>query len=264
MEKQNNKKTNNMSMNDPRVAFTLLRLEYYISGRILYFHSSINSGCIILGYAIESYLKSALYEINHPNKRLRMSSHDLPKLLQECQKAGLFKSIKVSSEFIEYASDQFNQRYPIQQQKIFKKVRKNNRMLIKNIGYITAYDDLICQLDDELYKLTKDVFISIGIRASAQADSYQGRSFFHCNAYALKRINYYKEIIKKVRPSNISAIKELEKGPEYLWNFPEIGTGIGPDWRTIVKKNHALTFKYPKEEFHIDKNGKKYMEIKLI
>lgn len=249
------------------ISFTMLRLDYYLSGRVLMFSSCLKGAGLMLGYAIESHFKSALSlvdtELSPGDEKLQKHSHNLPALLNACRQLGFFDEIKVSPELIEFADDHLNQRYPSQQRRKQGKAHQMGRVMSFGVNDILAYDDLICQLDDELYRFTGNPLCSIGVRAALSADSTSGRMFFHSNAPAVSRLEKYANIVKEIRPDRTELIAELDKGEEGLWTYEGFGVSIGPGWRELSASNHAENFKYNKAIEWIDENGEKRRAINL-
>jgi hypothetical protein len=229
-------------------SFSNYRYNYYISGRLLFFSTLPQTGAILLGYAIESFLKAGLSILKNKNKRLE-NSHNLIWLFDECRKLGIYNEIKTSHDFIEYANDMLNQRYPSQSAATHVKTNIHNQSINFKLEFLTSYDDLICQLDDTLALFVEDVWSSIGVKAATQlAQINKGRLFFHCNAFALSRFPSYRDKILKNGVRAKIIIGPLENNVDTLWHSPEISADIGIKPEDILQNYTALKFKYPKSD----------------
>ena len=206
----------------------------------------------MLGYAIEASFKAALNEIrdslSNAGKKL-LYKHHLPDLWKLCKKHGLFDDVEVSAEFLEYASDLLDQRYPSQQAKVLK----NRQYLPVDRNKIWTYDDFLLRLDDSLWKSTDDSEVSIGVSASTRLFP-EGRStawqFFHANPFAIERARRYAEPLHRNRHAYVEAIETLENDPNSLFHSDLIGPYIlSPEQgEQIAALELAKQFRYPKKD----------------
>lgn len=250
-----------MTHDNRRAEFSILRVDYYNSGRLLLLSSCVTGAGIMLGYAIELSCKAAFHELGVKGSITR--SHDLNKLLSVCRESGIFNSVKVSDEFMDYANDRLHQRYPSQQAEALIRASIKNRFFMHvRIEDLEIYDDLLIQMDDELIEYTKDEFISVGVRNAANAYSFAARGFFHCNGPATLRLRKYIEIIKRLRPDNKEAIGELEKGEDYFWHFKLMPKFVKRNLSFDLNTHPAEAFQYP--AWQDMENGNKYINIKFL
>ena len=91
--------------------FNPLRTEYYVSGRTMYLHGNLYVGSILFGYAIESILKEALLFVGNSKPKLQ-HSHDIKVLFNSCLDKGVFTSVEVPPDFIDFSNSLFQMRYP--------------------------------------------------------------------------------------------------------------------------------------------------------
>lgn len=249
-----------------RKKFTELRLEYYVSGRTLWFSDTMTMGALLLGYAIEMHLKHAIAEneIHTPKKLLY--KHDIPALYEHCQENGLFKDVHATKDLLYYVSDMLHQRYPAQSIETSVEAEKRGHAISLSIGVISAYDDLVIQLDDSLRQQLSNPDVSIGLKASHFINRHQGRAFFHSNIAALKNIEFYRKHISDeyenaeermqkegLTPTTIQynlsnqrqRLDTLSDAPESIWQYNKFSTLIPPDFDSQIKMSPTKNFKYP-------------------
>jgi len=240
-------------MSEKRTQFSVLRTDYYNSGRLLLLNSCLHGAGIMLGYAIELSCKVALNETGVKGGSI-VYSHDLTDLFSQCCDNGVFRSVMVSSEFLEYANDRLHQRYPSQQREVLERASRQHRVVHIGVQDLEAYDDFLIQMDDALASHTKDDFVSVGVRNASSADTYAARAFFHCNGPAILRLQRYTDIVKRFRPKNTEAIAELEKGEDHLWNFKPMSQYASRNLSTDMNTHPALSFTYPKFQSEKESN----------
>ena len=236
-----------------RIYFTRLRHKYYTAGRVLFLHGCMDMGMLMLGYAIESHFKHALNELNFTDRKILLS-HDLNILFKKCIELGVFVNVDVSNDFILFANDHFDQRYPSQQMAKSKEMLEGNRAPMLTPSILIAYDDLLIHLDDALWQLTGDHESSLGIIAAATATWHDSRIFFHCNAPALSMLEKYIPVVKAVYPTNLAQIAILEQGVNYLWRLDTIGVSFAP-YEQLLKAKPAANFQYPGKIFRDEKGN---------
>lgn len=182
--------------------FQRRRFEYYGSGRRLFFHGAWQPALTLLAYAIEYHLKSPLAGIEDclqkGEQRQLGKHHNLSELYKLAVRYGFFRSCRISQDFLRYAGDMFNMRYP----------RGEERVLDRRGGYrvsqylIFTYDDCMMQLDQSLTSDFGDPTLSMGVAASGgiplvPTSAVLSESFFHCNPFALQKLNLFKEIVEE-------------------------------------------------------------------
>jgi hypothetical protein len=248
-----------------RRKFTELRLEYYVSGRMLWFNDTSSMAGMLLGYAVELSLKYILIAAGVTNQRL-LNSHKVHKLFLECMTRKLIPNVEASEDLLLYVSDMFNQRYPSQVVETATEVESRGHALAWNPGLICGYDDLMIQLDDSLRRQCEDDTVSIGLLAAHFVNRVQGRSFFHCNVAALKNTATYRDALVREYEGSADRMKaeglteqtvqynlglhrqRLETwsaAPASVWHYDKMATAVGPDFETLRHYPHAKTFAYP-------------------
>ncbi|PJE76534.1 hypothetical protein COV05_04160 [Candidatus Uhrbacteria bacterium CG10_big_fil_rev_8_21_14_0_10_48_16] len=233
--------------------FGLLRFEYYLAGRQLWFSKAghLYSPKLMLGYAIETSLKHGLLiiedagvSLDQDAKSIRGKSHDLKELLSTCVRYNLFSTIDTSDDFLDFATKGLNSRYPKHIRDNFDEASNRDPYLLTiNVGEtIGYYDDLMLKLDDEIWSITNKPEFSVGFRGSSQASSATGKIFFHCNLPAMQRLKKYHATVSEHRSHHVSDIESLNKGEEFLWKYED---------RSTISKSTSYdssTFKYKSVE----------------
>jgi hypothetical protein len=201
-----------------RNQFNDLRLEYLATGRAAMVYLMLWAGAINLGYAVESYLNQGMLELGI-KKNIIQNSHDLRKKLKECRKLGLYKSVDSSNDFLQYVEWLFNMRYPTSFDKYGNFAYEIGKAISIDSATFHLYDDLICQLDDDLRGFVQSHSVSTLVRAAAISNEIKAKLIFYYNAPALSRLAEFTEIVERNFTTNFSAISELHKGENYFWNY---------------------------------------------
>lgn len=248
-----------------REHYRLIRYDYYHAGRILHLMGNFHSAGIMLGYTIETEMKAGLMEVlteEQQNKNGTLTrSHDVRRILDECNKHGLFTNLQVSDGFLEHIHYHF-QRYPSQKRMVIEQASRQNKAIGNSQDRIHYYDDLIVQLDCALYKLTSDPFISIICLALRSLETRSSRDIFHMNAHALLQFDEYAAVIRQNMPERQDLKTQIEEnfsmGFSFYWNpnAPEV-----IPYETIA----AIAKKYTSSNFQLPrwKTSNGFMEVNI-
>lgn len=224
--------------------FKELRQDYYLAGRCLLINQLFGMAGINFGYSIELSLKFILAFKGH--KKSELMRHDLEHYYNLAIGKDYITPLKLSGDFLRFANERLNARYPSMIAKHMEAYELESKIYLFTIDMIHCYDDLILQLDDELYKFVNDPRISIGFRSCRDLSSVSGRIFYHCNDHAFARIPTYRELLAKYRDpgDNFEYIESILSNPSDLWNFK--GLIAYRPWGPKSDWSPASTFEYPK------------------
>jgi hypothetical protein len=229
--------------------FTKQRFEYYTSGRTLLLNNANAASLQMLGYAIEFQLKQALIFKVQPlagrERKLVEHSHDLQELWTMCRDRGLFGSVTVSWDFIEFANDHFERRYPSQIQKKKQQMASNDRISVISAGTLAPYDDFLIQMDDWFWSTSNCIQFSMGLGAAQRANSFLGWWFFHNNAPAVKRADKYLATLQSCTSLDMKTVELLTK-PAELFIHPNACLRFGESCDQLFAMEPARTFQYPR------------------
>jgi hypothetical protein len=209
---------------------------------------------ILLGYAAETTLKAGLAEVLTPEERMKngilQHNHDIVKVINECNKYGIYKDIAVSNDFLNYLNNNF-QRYPSQMAKISEEAKKTNIVLCNSTDYVYYCDDFIIQLDCSLRRFTNDNATSMLYFALRTLETKYARDFLYENAFALRHYEEYEVDLNGLRlreDLKKEVIENYNKGYQYYWNG-----AIGDE--TIKRKIDEIISSYKCSDFHFQKWG---------
>lgn len=225
------------------VAWSNLRFDYYANGRGVALNQSPRIGGILLGYAIESSLKMM---IDFSSCLKLANSHNLIALYKEYKTQG-FTELSMSDDFLIFANDRLDQRYPNASDRVMKWHTEEDRFQDFPIDNIIYYDDVICQLDDVITKRFQCASSSVLVRSALNLETYPGRSVFHCNHHAKKRFDYIQSTLQS-DPSRTAEATQFIAKKDTLWNFCYMLMWI-PESYTI---HHAKDYMYPRWENNCD------------
>jgi len=227
-------------------AFAILRYQYFAAGRVLFLHDCMEMGALMLGYAIETSFKHGLLAAGVSDKKT-LYSHNLEDLFSHPKSAAVFVNVEVAYDFITFANDLLDQRYPSQRHNRSLTMARDNRSIMLTPGMLIAYDDLLMQMDDAIWKFTNDYLSSIGLIAARSANMSISRTFFHCNAPALSRISSYLPLVKLHFPQNTPDIALLEQGIGALWQAEHVTLSFAP-YEVLITLHPAANFVHPARE----------------
>jgi len=165
------------------------RYKYYVAGRTLWFSNQMEMGAMILAYSIEAHMKQVLSRQKRPPREL-LYKHDILGLFGKSIELGLFTDVEVSYDLLRYVQDNFHRRYPSQTRETIQGAMSRGHCLVMDPCLIFAYDDLILQLDESVYRSLGTVKASIAARGATLINCFDGRLFFHCNYPAIHRLEY--------------------------------------------------------------------------
>lgn len=232
--------------------FNPLRTEYYVSGRTMYLHDNLSIGSILFGYAIESMLKETLLFAGNTKHKLQ-HSHDLKVLFNACLDKGIFTSVEVPSDFIDFSNSLFQMRYPSTQISESLKAYDRNKTIGLTKSYLFCYDDFFRQLDEAFFQVSQEPYSSSILRVFAGLQENKRHFGLYFNSAVLQHYELYKERINKFFAPNKSAIKLLENNAEFFWS-DGYNYNIYADLNHYSKNRELLKFKFPGNVIR-DKDG---------
>jgi hypothetical protein len=180
-----------------RIKFTELRFQYYTAGRMLWFNDSMETGALLLGYAVESHLKHGLCELKADAPKDLLFKHEFLRLYRYCVKNEIFTTVNASDDLLHFIEDRFHQRYPLQAVETSKRASNRGHAVCLSLDLISIYDAFVIALDDWLSQRLADVSTSIGVMASHLVNQVKGRAFYHCNCPALQKLPEYLRVIEE-------------------------------------------------------------------
>jgi hypothetical protein len=199
-----------------RQDYLALRFEYYACGRLLVLQGRFDAASVLLAYSIEFHLKAALVEVedewSDADRRMVGRSHNLRELYQSALRKGLLKGSFISTDFLDFAHDHFERRYPT-----------GARALGSRKGYYSfgprklhTYDDATIQLDSALADLYDSASYSLGVHAfkGFGVSSAIASAFFQGNVFALEKLAEQKALLDDEPHLNLN--RELLVRPDAL------------------------------------------------
>lgn len=214
---------------------------------------NFHSAGIMLGYTVETIMKAGLVEVlteEQQNKNGTLTrSHDVRRILAECNKHGLFTDIQVSEDFLEHVHYHF-QRYPSQKRKVLDQAGRQNKVIGNSQDWIHYYDDFIVQLDCALYKMTSDSFVSIICLAIRTLETRYSRDILRKNAHALLQFDDYAAVIRQNMPERQDHQNQIEenfsRGINFYWN-PDVQQEVPYETIVAIAKKYAVSnFELPR------------------
>ena len=248
-----------------RSKFKELRFQYYTAGRMLWFNDSMETGALLLGYAVESHLKHALSELKTDAPKDLLFKHEFLRMYRYCVENEIFVTVNASDDLLHFIEDHFHQRYPLQAVEASKRASNRGHAVGLSLDLITIFDAFVIALDDWLWRRLADVSTSIGVMASHFVNRIQGRCFYHCNCSALQKLPEYLQVIEEEYHDSESKqlaegkthetieynlanqrarLKTLRAGANELWNYRALSTRFHlpdlKDWKVDLS-----SFRYP-------------------
>lgn len=212
-----------------RREFMYRRVEHYAAGRLLATRQLFRASAIEMGYAIEFHLKAALGEVALEKKDEDevLRRHNLPKLFLLCREYGALELARVSTDFLCYARDHFESRYPRGQRALLEQ----EKYMSFGTDSLHVYDDCIVQLDLALAEDygTTDYLIGKGALYESPIKSDLAGLVFFENVFAFEKLQEY-----LAKPSWALGSKDLADPSELF------GKGPIDDWRRRVGADQLL------------------------
>jgi hypothetical protein len=238
--------------------WTSLRFDYYLAGRTLLFTNQMQSGVLMLGYAIEAHFKH-LISSDRTIERKYSSGHDFSGAFNVLRNAGYLQDVHVSSDLLDFIEDNFDRRYPSQTSRTIKRANSRGRAVSMAPDVIIPYDDFILQLDMSLTNVFGTPEASVLMRGLQNIDCTGGHFFFHCNYAAVARLDtgldlceQHLELLKQREPGiyqiNLDAHrtrKKLLEDREELLNSSKSSMRIRPHGGFDAALKAAASFVYP-------------------
>jgi hypothetical protein len=187
---------------EKRKEWSLLRYNYYSSGRSELLLGNYGAAGILLGYANETILKK----------------HQPQILMRECRSHGILNEVEVSDDFLDYINDHFKPRYPSLKTSVQEEISSQNKVDIFGPLLLSWYDDLLFQIDNWISYYTKDRISSCFFRATGDTSLLRGRLFFHANFHACTDLNRLIDMRGAHDGGDSPLVSELERGVSHLWS----------------------------------------------
>jgi len=214
------------------------RFQCYVAGRQGAQAGLFLPSGMLLAYAFEYHLKALFAERGE-----RKNGHDLVALLEDCRAEGWFLGTRICRDFLRYASDHFEMRYP----SAAKAVLDAQGTIRSSTALLHTYDDAMIQLDLALAEQYGDASLSMGALAlygGPWASRASGDAFFRGNVHAVGALERYRQA---GRPSPWFSEVQLVQ-PDALY---ESGAGRSSGLsfqlaRTLLEQDLARWFVYAK------------------
>lgn len=234
--------------------YTILRNQYYSSGRELLFNQSFSMAGIMLGYSIETSIKLLLI-LNHKLSNKLKNTHNINNLFQELLK--IYPNLNISDDLILFINDRLDQRYPDAQNRVTKFHIEENRLQDFSLEIIHYYDELFYQLDKLCWLKTNDATISSSLyRTLKTLNTYPSRAIFHLNYSLYNRMD---KLYKLLDISNDQdELKYFNENQNQLLDFNFLFITQNPKIAT-----HTDISKFNYVRWTQDKNGIPYVNLKL-
>jgi hypothetical protein len=178
------------------IEWTLQRYEYYLAGRTLWLCNQMEKSALMLAYSIEAHIKHLLSRQKEVSQKLQYD-HDIPKLFGKSRDLGLFADVEVSEDLLRYVQDHFHSRYPSQKKETINRAMNRGHTIGLDPTRILAYDDLILQLDQSLWRALHDVRASVALMGGKGASTAPGRFFFYSNHVAIDLLEDIKIMLEE-------------------------------------------------------------------
>jgi hypothetical protein len=232
-----------------RQKFLELRFEHYASGRLLFLQGSHAAAAVLLAYSIEYYLKAALIEVEAtwtPQERaLVRGSHNLVELYHLCLRRGLLTDSYVSFDFMKYAHDHFERRYP-----------SGERSVLSGRGYwsfggsmLYTYDDCIVQLDRAVANTYNSHAWRVGVHALADTvvSPRLVDALFHANVFAIEDLRADRAALAGLGVKFDATILDHPDQLYFRDGLP-VHASTYERAKELLKYQLAAYFRYPKQE----------------
>lgn len=238
-----------------RTKWTMLRFDFYVAGRVLWFNSCWTIGAMNFGYAAETTLKHMLAERPDAKTDKQTYKHNLSELVSQCKDAGILDNY-ISDDLVHYMNDRLHFRYPSQQRQSAENARERDHGIGQSFSDIVALDDAILHLDEAVVRMTGDSQASVLLRGAGSLDSASGNAFFHSNDAAVKRIGtarrhlleHRERIIESHRQFNPHLIETAQQHFDRLLQMVDqitVASRGMPVTVTTEDPGPAATFQYP-------------------
>lgn len=212
-------------MTETRSLFTNLRYENYASARYLGFTcgSFHRMSHYLLGMAIELSYKQICYELrelgiefSNTENKLIERSHSLQALHELCKSKGRLNDIKNYEDFLFYADAFYKTRYPSQVSESSKIALTKFGSLSFSARNIYPFDDLMSQIDLDLFNLTNDPNATVIFSAIKHTNTHFSNSLFHSNGIFYGLIPKFTPFLNLENPTYAESLEFLEKRKETI------------------------------------------------
>lgn len=228
---------------DLRKEWSLVRYQYYASGRADVIFSNLGITGVILGYAIETSYKHLLHELDLSDKGI-IKCHSV-KLIHNYLLKKNAEVPQVSNDFLDFIDNHLHSRYPSQRYETSTRIEAKNRFFVFNSLAMSFYDDLMFQLDNLILKTTNDDYhASVFFRGATDCLMSRGQFFFHGNYHAYLAHN---EIIKYLETHGglESEIEHLKTYRELLFDNDQFQLRSQPLINIKYTEKFCKDFVYP-------------------
>lgn len=243
-----------MLSEDVRTSWSMLRFDFYVAGRVLWFNSCWTIGAMNFGYAAETTLKHLLAERPGAKTDKQTYKHNIRELVSQCRDAGVLDNY-ISDDLVHYLDYRLNFRYPSQQKQTAENADARDHGIGQSFSDVAALDDAILHLDEAVVRLTGDSRVSVLLRGASSLDSAQGKAFFHSNNAVLARLDtarrYFSEhkdrqvsLHERLNPHLVEGMKQsFDKVSRMLGEVTGVAQGMPMSVST--EPGPAANFQYP-------------------
>jgi hypothetical protein len=199
----------------------------------------------MLSYAVETSLKALISEsrdntIQRAYKSIR-NEHSVTALHSFCEEHSIIGNIRASDDFLKYISLNFN-RYPSQIQESYSVLFQEHGGMGFYIGDLSYFDDLILQIDKEIFLKTKDISNNLVIFALRNLHNNESRIFFCQNYHAHSEIPSAFKVIETQLEGDANRISQDIINMERL-NFSHSRPGVEMTMEEVIELTKAEAYK---------------------
>ncbi|PWA07259.1 hypothetical protein [Flavobacterium psychrotolerans] len=216
---------------DTSELFTMLRFENYVTARYIAFTcGSFNRMAhYLMGMSLElSYkficmeLKKKGIQFSNNEDKLLKNSHDLIKLHELCKSKGRLLKIINYESFLFYANAFYKTRYPEHIKESTKIASEKFKQISFSAHNIFPFDDLISQIDSDIFDLTNDEKTSIIYVGIFNMNTHPSNSLFHSNGKCYDLIPKYEIFLNSNIPNHVNSMYILKNKRESILRSKEV------------------------------------------
>jgi len=193
--------------------WTDLRYRHYLAGRTLLFNNQMQSGVLMLGYAVEAHFKHLLSHDLTISKK-HSFGHNFVDTFSLLRSKGYLLDVDANEDLLHFVEDNFDRRYPSQTNRTISRANSRGHAVCMAPDVVINYDEFILQLDQSVTKAIGTPEASVLMMAVMQVDCAGGEYFFHNNFSAVARLANAISLCEE----NLQLIKSRETEEIYKLN----------------------------------------------